>query len=71
MTRRRLLQTVLGVGAVGAAARFVGAGDTVGKAPTNMFEAAMTPADWQKRHVVQKLARATGTRSSSPHWRTA
>ncbi len=49
MTRRRLLQTVLGVGAVGAAARFVGAGDTVGKAPTNTYEVAMTEADWQKR----------------------
>jgi peptide-methionine (R)-S-oxide reductase len=49
MTRRRLFQALLGVGAVGAAARFVGAGDTGEKAPTNTFEVAMTEADWQKR----------------------
>ena len=49
MTRRRLLQTVLGVGAVGAAARFVGAADKAGQAPTKTFEVAMAEADWQKR----------------------
>jgi peptide-methionine (R)-S-oxide reductase len=49
MTRRRLLETVLGVGAVGTAARFVGAGDQVGTAPTTTFEVAMTEADWQRR----------------------
>ena len=49
MTRRRLLETVLGVGAVGTAARFVGAGDQVGTSPTTTFEVAMTEADWQKR----------------------
>ena len=49
MTRRRLLQTVLGVGAVGAVARFVGAADKAGQAPTNTFEVAMAEADWQKR----------------------
>ena len=46
---RRLFQALLGVGAVGAAARFVGAADTGGTAPTNTFEVAMTEADWQKR----------------------
>ena len=49
MTRRRLFQALLGVGAVGAAARFVGAADTGEKAPTNTFAVAMTEADWQKR----------------------
>src|SRR4030095_1461721 len=49
MPRRRLMQAVLGVGAVGAVARFVGAADTGGKAPTNTFEVAMSEADWQKR----------------------
>jgi hypothetical protein len=49
MTRRRLFETVLGVGALGAVARFVGAGDKVGTAPTKPFEVAMTEADWQKR----------------------
>ena len=49
MTRRGLFQTLLGVGVVGAAARFVGAADTAGKAPANTFEVAMTAAEWQKR----------------------
>ena len=49
MTRRGLFQTILGVGAVGAAARLVGAGDKVGSAPTKTFAVAMTEADWQKR----------------------
>ena len=49
MTRRRLFQALLGVGVVGAAARFVGAADTGEKAPTNTFAVAMTEADWQKR----------------------
>jgi peptide-methionine (R)-S-oxide reductase len=48
MTRRGLLQTVLGVGAVGAVARFLGAGDTEAKAP-NTFEVTMSEAEWQKR----------------------
>ena len=49
MTKRRLLQAVLGIGAVGAVARFVGAGDKVGTAPTKPFEVAMTEADWRTR----------------------
>jgi peptide-methionine (R)-S-oxide reductase len=49
MTRRGWFQALLGVGAVGAAARFVGAADTGEKAPTNTFAVAMTEADWQKR----------------------
>jgi len=49
MTRRRWFQTLLGVGAVGAVARFVGAADTGEKAPANTFEVAMSEADWQKR----------------------
>jgi hypothetical protein len=42
MTRRRLLQTVLGIGALGAAARFVGAGGNGMTEPTNTFEVAPT-----------------------------
>ena len=49
MTKRRLLQAVLGIGAVGALARFVGAGDKVATAPTKPFEVAMTEADWRTR----------------------
>ncbi|MGH7301036.1 MAG: peptide-methionine (R)-S-oxide reductase MsrB [Candidatus Rokuibacteriota bacterium] len=49
MTRRRLLQWVLGAGAVGAAARFVGAEDKAGKTAAATFEVAMSEADWQKR----------------------
>ena len=49
MTRRRWFQGLLGVGAVGTAARLVGAADTAGKAPASTFEVAMTEADWQKR----------------------
>jgi peptide-methionine (R)-S-oxide reductase len=56
MTRRRLLQTVLGIGAVGAAARFVGAGEQVGKAPTKTFEVAMAEGDWQKRLTPAQFA---------------
>ena len=49
MTKRRLLQAVLGIGAVGALARFVGAGDKAATAPTKPFEVAMTEADWRTR----------------------
>jgi peptide-methionine (R)-S-oxide reductase len=49
MTRRRLFQTILGLGAVGAAARLVGAGDKGGSESTKTFAVAMTEADWQKR----------------------
>jgi peptide-methionine (R)-S-oxide reductase len=49
MTRRRLLQWMLGAGAVGATAPFVGAQGTVGKAAPPTFEVAMSEADWQKR----------------------
>ncbi|MEX2220986.1 MAG: peptide-methionine (R)-S-oxide reductase MsrB [Candidatus Rokuibacteriota bacterium] len=49
MTRRRLLQWVLGAGVVGAAAPFAGAEDKAGKTATTPFEVAMSEADWQKR----------------------
>lgn len=49
MTRRRLLQWMLGAGAVGAAAPFVTAEDKAGKTPAPTFEVAMSEADWQKR----------------------
>ena len=56
MTRRRLLQTVLGVSAVGAAARFAGAGDNGMAEPTNTFEVAMSEADWRKRLAPAQFA---------------
>jgi peptide-methionine (R)-S-oxide reductase len=49
MTRRRLLQAVLGVGAMGAAARLAGAGDQIRAAPAKTFEVAMTEIEWQQR----------------------
>ena len=49
MTRRRLLGWMLGTGAVGAAAPFVGAEGKAGKTATPTFEVAMSEADWQKR----------------------
>ena len=49
MTRRRLLQWMLGAGAVGAAAPFVGAEDKAGKTASPTFEVAMSEAEWRKR----------------------
>jgi peptide-methionine (R)-S-oxide reductase len=40
---------MLGAGAVGAAARFVGAEDKAGQTATRTFEVAMSEADWRKR----------------------
>jgi peptide-methionine (R)-S-oxide reductase len=56
MTKRRLLQAVLGIGAVGAVARFVGAGDKVGTAPTKPFEVVMAEADWRTRLTPAQFA---------------
>jgi peptide-methionine (R)-S-oxide reductase len=49
MTRRRLLQMGLGIGAAAAAARFAGAEDKTSKKLPRTFEVAMTEAEWQQR----------------------
>ena len=56
MTRRRVIQAVLGLGAVGAVARFVGAGGKVEMEPASPFEVAMTEADWQRRLAPSQFA---------------
>jgi peptide-methionine (R)-S-oxide reductase len=48
MTRRRLLGMGLVTAAAGAVARFVGADDKAGQAPTK-FEVAMSDTEWQRR----------------------
>jgi peptide-methionine (R)-S-oxide reductase len=49
MTRRRMLEILLGAGAVGAAAPFVRAQDKAGTTAPKTFEVSMSEADWQKR----------------------